>query len=149
MPGSGYGQISFTSAPTFSGTFTVSMLDGFQPNPGDSFVALRYPSAAGDFTSMEGLDLGGGLRLDPRFTKTGLTLTAAVYPTNALPSLAIYPSVSGVLVLWPVNFTGWELQCATNLAAPEWTPAPVAGTNNTVLPVTSPQQFFRLNLKGS
>ena len=144
-PGSDFGRIQFGSTPTLSGTFTVSLRDGFRPSPGDTFLVLSYPSAAGDFACLNGLDLGGGLRLEPWFARNGLTLTAAAYSTTGSPSAAICRSANGLWVAWPVEFNGWELQSATNLAAPDWAPVPVAGTNNTTLPATQPQQYFRLS----
>ena len=95
---------------------------------------------------MNGLDLGHGLRLNPNFTKASLTLVAAAYVTNALPGLALYRSVSGVLVAWPTNFTGWGMVAATNLTSPVfWSPVTVAGTNNTILPLSNSRQFIRLS----
>jgi hypothetical protein len=142
-PDISYGQIQFLS-PTFAGSFDVALLNGFRPSPGDSFSVLSYPSLTGDFTSMNGLDLGNGLQLVPHFSNTGLTLVAISNPTNTQPSLSLYLTSSGTLVSWPLNFTDWQLQTATNLATPVWIPVTVAGTNNTIVPRTGPQGFFRL-----
>jgi hypothetical protein len=143
-PGTGFGKIQFSAKPIFAGKFTLSTLNSYRPNPGDSFFVLSYPSAAGDFTSLNGLDLGSGLRLAPHFSASGLTLVAASYPVNPVPSLTMDRSVSGALVAWPVNFTGWQLQSATNLPALSWTTVPVTGSNSIVLPFAVPQQYFRL-----
>ena len=145
-PGSGYGQIQFLS-PTFAGSFNVNLLNGFRPGPGNNFAVLSYPSFAGNFTSLNGLDLGSGLQLVPQFGNTNLTLVAANYSASATPSLSLYPTANNsLLVSWPLNFTGWQLQTTTNLATPVWTPVTVAGTNNNiVLPMTGPQGFFRLD----
>jgi hypothetical protein len=143
-PGTGFGKIQFSATPTFVGKFTLGTLNGYRPNPGDSFFVISYPSATGDFTSFNGLDLGSGLRLAPRFSASGLTLVAGSYPVNPVPSLTLDGSISGLLVAWPVNFTGWQLQSATNLPALSWTTVPVTGSNNIVLPFAVPQQYFRL-----
>ena len=142
-PGTGFGRIQFSAKPTFAGKFALSTLNGYRPNPGDSFFVIGYPSAAGDFTTFNGLDLGSGLRLAPRFAPSGMALLAGSYPVNPVPSLTLDHSVSGFLVAWPVNFAGWQLQSTTNLAAPSWTAMPVAGTNNIVL-AAGPQEYFRL-----
>ena len=142
-PGTGFGRIQFSAKPTFAGKFALSTLNGYRPNPGDSFFVIGYPSAAGDFTTFNGLDLGSGLRLAPRFAPSGMALLAGSYPVNPVPSLTLDHSVSGFLVAWPVNFAGWQLQSTTNLAAPSWTAVPVAGTNNIVL-AAGPQEYFRL-----
>jgi hypothetical protein len=144
-PGTQYGHIRFPSAPTFSGKFTVTARNGFTPSPGNSFYVLSYPSASGNFIAMDGLDFGNGLWLAPHFAKTGLTLTTVNLPTSAEVTLSIYHLPSSVLVFWPIEFTGCQLYSTTNLTTPVWTPMPIAGINNTVVPITSPQQYFRLS----
>ncbi len=142
-PGTGFGKIQFTAKPTFAGKFALNTVGGYLPNPGNSFFVIGYPSAAGDFSSLGGLDLGSGLRLAPRTSAAGLTLVAASYTTGALPRLTLDHSVNGVFAAWPTNFTGWQLQTTTNLSAPVWVTVPVAGANNTVI-ATDRQGFFRL-----
>jgi hypothetical protein len=144
-PGTQYGHIHFSSAPTFSGKFTVTTRNGFTPSPGNTFYVLSYPSASGNFIAMDGLDFGNGLRLEPHFAKTGLTLTTVNVSTSAEVTLFIYRLPSSVLVSWPIEFTGCQLYSTTNLATPVWTLMPIAGINNTVVPITFPQQYFRLS----
>jgi hypothetical protein len=144
-PGTQYGHIHFPSAPTFSGKFTVTARDGFTPSPGNSFYVLSYPSASGNFIAMDGLDFGNGLWLAPHFAKTGLTLTTVNLPTSAEVTLSIYRLPGSVLMSWPIEFTGYQLYSTTNLVTPVWTFMPIAGINNTVVPITSPQQDFRLS----
>ncbi len=144
-PGAQYGHIHFSSAPTFSGRFTVTPRNGFTPSPGNTFYVLSYPSASGNFIAMDGLDYGNGLWLEPHFAKTGLTLTAVNLPTSTEAALFIYRLPSSLLVSWPIEFTGYQLYSTTNLAAPVWTPISVAGINNTVVPITLPEQYFRLS----
>ena len=141
--GSDFGQINFGTAPAFAGQFTISMRNGFRPSPGTSFSVLSYPSATGDLTSMNGLDLGSGLQLVPQLSGTGLTLLAAAYAANAQPSLSVYPTLNGVLLSWPLSYTGWQLDMTTNLATHIWTPVTLAGTNSTIVPRTA-QGYFRL-----
>lgn len=144
-PGTQYGHIHFPSVPTFSGKFTVTTRNGFTPSPGNAFYVLSYPSATGNFIAMDGLDFGNGLRLEPHFAKTGLTLTTVTVPTSAEPTLSIYRLPGSLLVSWPIEFTGYQLYSTTNLAPPVWTFMPVAGINNTVVPITSPQPYFRVS----
>ena len=143
-PGTGFGKIQFATKPTLVGKFNLDTLGGYRPTPGDRFVVLDYPSAAGDFSALNGLDLGSGLRLTPRFSESGLTLVASSYAISAAPSLTLDRSVSGVVVAWPVSFTGWQLQSTTNLTPPAWTTLPVPGTNNSVLSTTGTGRYFRL-----
>jgi uncharacterized repeat protein (TIGR03803 family) len=71
------------------------------------------------------------------------------------PQLAITPSGKNVVLSWPTDYasfdyTGYKLQCATNLASPIWNtnlPAPVVinGQNTVTNPISGAQQFFRLS----
>jgi hypothetical protein len=142
-PGTNFGQVQIDVAPVLGGAFTVVLTNGYRPNPGDSFQVLSYPSATGDFTSMNGLDLGGGLRLEPHFNPQGLTLVAATYPTNAAPVLSLFHANSGMLISWPAAFNAWQLYSTPDLANPNWTPVTVSGQNNTILSNVQ-QPFFRL-----
>jgi hypothetical protein len=142
-PGTQYGHIHFPTAPSFAGKFTVIPANGFFPVPGNSFSVLSYPSASGNFIAMNGLDYGNGLRLTPGFTKTDLTLKTIRIPTSGELNLLSYFLPGSLLVCWPIEFTGYNLYVTTNLTSPVWTPLPVAGTNNTVVPATLPMQYFR------
>jgi len=143
-PATGFGKIQFATTNSIVGKFILSTLGGYRPTPGTSFFVLGFPAVTGDFTSMEGLDLGNGLRLAPRPFASGMRLVAASYPITALPNLTLDHSLKGLLVGWPTNFTGWMLQTTTNLVAPSWQTIPVAGTNNTIVPIAGIQQYFRL-----
>lgn len=41
---------------------------------------LGWSSCAGTFTTINGLDLGGGLQFEPSYGATGLTLTVVASP---------------------------------------------------------------------
>ena len=65
-PGSGYGNISFSTPVSFDGTFTVSTRNGYLPTTnGTTFQVLSYPSETNFFTCLGGLDLGSGILLKP------------------------------------------------------------------------------------
>lgn len=138
-----YGLINSDSTLILGGRFTVTTRNGFRPNPGDSFYVLNYTSAVGDFVCMDGVDQGGGLRLAPQFSATGLTLTAITYPTNSLPNLGLLRSAQGFLVVWPPEFTGWQLYSTTNLATHYWSTVAVPGTNNTIVPIIGSEFYFQ------
>ena len=57
------------------GTLNITLIDSFSPQLGDSFVIMTFASSVGDFATYNGLNLGGGLELEPSFTATSLTLT--------------------------------------------------------------------------
>jgi hypothetical protein len=75
----------------------------------------------------------------------------AVVQTAGLLNLSIAQSGNNVIVSWPTNSAGFNLQSAINLAAPAaWSsnsPAPVVvnGRNTVTIPISGTQQFFRLS----
>ena len=145
LPGSGYSRISFSTPLSFDGTFTVSTRNGYLPNPGATFQVLSYPSATNSFTCLSGLDLGGGILLQPQFGPTALTLLATAYKTNASqPQLFVNHTLGGLAITWPVGFQGWALQSTTNLSSAAWSMVSNACVNQAVVPISAPQQYFRL-----
>jgi len=144
-PGSGYGKISFSTPLPFDGTFTVSTRNGYHPSPGATFQVLSYPASTNAFICLSGLDLGGGILLQPQFGPTSLTLLTTAYTANAsLPQLFINRTLGGVAITWPVGFPGWTLQSTTNLSSHTWETVPNACGNQAVVPGSAAQQYFRL-----
>jgi hypothetical protein len=72
-----YDQFVVSGTVTLEGTLTVSLVDGYVPDPGDAFRVLTYGTRVGTFTTIVGLDLGGGGSLVP------------VYGTDALALLTV------------------------------------------------------------
>lgn len=60
---------------TLDGTLNVTLINGFSPQLGDSFEIMTYGSRSGDFSTYNGLVLGGGLELQASFGASSLTLT--------------------------------------------------------------------------
>jgi hypothetical protein len=54
------------------GTLTVNLINGFQPNSGDSFQALTFRSGSGTFAAID----GDGPAFTPSFDPTDVTLVA-------------------------------------------------------------------------
>jgi hypothetical protein len=156
-PGTGFGKIQFNAAPAFAGKFVLNTLNGYRPNPGDSFLVISYPSFTGGFTSLNGLDLGGGLQLTPQMSATSLTLVASGH----------VPVISGLnlsganVVLNCANGLSGGIYVAlmsTNLARPlsQWSPVATnvrsADGNfsivvtNAVTPIVR-QRFFVIQLQ--
>jgi hypothetical protein len=72
--GTDYGQLIITGLATLDGTLNITLANGFTPNVGDSFQILLFGSRSGDFAIENGLNLGGGLQLDPAYDAASLTL---------------------------------------------------------------------------
>jgi hypothetical protein len=144
-PGSS-GQINCGGSILLDGTFSATLRDGFQPNPGESFTVLLNSSSPVAFSCLS-LDLGGGFLLQPQISGSVLTLTTVTYTTNAShPQMFITDSGDGITLQWPLGFPGWVLQTTTNLAAPVWAPVSVTCGNEAVVPVAAAQQYFRLRI---
>jgi hypothetical protein len=56
--GSEYGRLAVTGTATLGGALTVSLINGYTPNPGDRFSLLTFTAVSGDFAIV---DLAGGL----------------------------------------------------------------------------------------
>jgi hypothetical protein len=50
------------------------LINGYVPNPGDTFQIMTFGSRSGTFTTTNGLDLGGGRSFQVNLTSTSLTL---------------------------------------------------------------------------
>jgi hypothetical protein len=73
--GTEYDAIDISGIANFDGTINVSLINDFFPVLGDQFDIITYSSYTGD-TELDftGLILGNGLRLNPIFSDTGLSL---------------------------------------------------------------------------
>ena len=71
------GRIIVTGAATLNGTLSVSFVNGYVPNIGDSFQVVSYASRTGAFSAVNPIGLGAGLAISPAYNATNLTLTTA------------------------------------------------------------------------
>jgi uncharacterized repeat protein (TIGR03803 family) len=113
----------FTTLYNFSATNNVAgtNLDGAHPVGG---LLLSGNSLYG--TASEGGTAGYG------------TLFSILFP----PPLFITRSGTNVILNWPTNFAGFNLQFATNLSSPVWIGA--GGQNPVTNPIVGSQKYYRL-----
>jgi hypothetical protein len=78
-----YDVLAVTGAVTLAGTLEVELM-GYVPTAGDSLTVMQYTSRTGTFTNLIGLNLGGGLFLDPVYTSTGLSLVVRQVAANTI-----------------------------------------------------------------
>ncbi|MBI1925276.1 PEP-CTERM sorting domain-containing protein [Candidatus Poribacteria bacterium] len=76
LQGITYDFLNISLTAFLDGTLNVSLFGGFFPSVGDAFEILRSNSLSGTFTTINGLDLGGGFFLQPTYSATSLTLVA-------------------------------------------------------------------------
>jgi hypothetical protein len=79
-PGTEFSQVKTTDGAGLDGTLNLILLNGYEPNLGDTFLIMTYPSATGRFATINGLDIGNGKRFDLSYGATGLTLTVVPIP---------------------------------------------------------------------
>ena len=120
-----YGRIACSAPLTLNGPFSVSLLSGYTPALSNMFQLLTYPSVSGSFTSYNGLELGGGLKLTPKLDPTAFSLTvegSSVLPPTILTQPASQTVTAGTNVTFSVTASGtpplsylWRVN-GTNLA---------------------------------
>ncbi|HYB99850.1 MAG TPA: hypothetical protein VEC57_12035 [Candidatus Limnocylindrales bacterium] len=69
-----FGKVAVTGAANLAGTLEVALGDGFDPPVGTTFQIMTFGSRVGDFTTVEGLDIGNGKKLQRTTTATTMTL---------------------------------------------------------------------------
>ena len=133
-----------TGAARLRGSIGVRWADGYLPAAGTDFSVMTWASSTGEFCCFDNfIQLGQGRQLTPVYSANGLTLAtiAAAEPTAVPLRVAVD---GGVLVCWPVEFPGYELEWCTNVSESQWTV--VSGVTNHWLepPRLATEKYFRL-----
>ena len=103
--GSKYDQLVVSGAAMLAGNVDVSLIDGFQPALGETFVPLTFGSSSGNFAFYNGIVVGNRLILDPALNPDNLTLTAQPAVTSTTLAAPASPSVSGQSVTFTAMVT--------------------------------------------
>ena len=72
--GTEFDQLAVLNNVDLAGALNISIINGFTPILGDTFEVLTFGSRIGEFTSVHGLDAGGGLIFELNYGPTELTL---------------------------------------------------------------------------
>ncbi len=83
--GTGHDQLVVTGAATLSGILNVSLINGFEPQLGDTFFIVDHPTSGTGNFSVENLPvLPGGLMMEINYADPGVTLTVVSGSTDTL-----------------------------------------------------------------
>jgi hypothetical protein len=142
--GTQYSQLAVAGAASLAGSLNLRLINGFIPQPGDTFQVLACAARAGAFNSISAAQPEGTVWV-PRYTGTNVTLTLASQVTLATPSLA------GSALRLPFSTTAgltYVVQKTDALYPADWqTLATVQGSGalETVEDSASqPQAFYRI-----
>ncbi|HWL32596.1 MAG TPA: Calx-beta domain-containing protein [Gaiellaceae bacterium] len=72
--GTDFDQLAVTGAAALNGTLRIETINGFIPAEGDRFRIVTAGSRTGEFLSLVGADLGGGLGYTADYDSTGVSL---------------------------------------------------------------------------
>lgn len=114
--GTQYSQLAIAGAASLAGGLELRPINGFIPQPGDTFQLLTCAARAGTFSGISGPQPAGTVWM-PRYTGTNVTLVLASQVPLAGPSLA-----GGILRL-PFNTTAgvaYVVQKTDILRPAEW-----------------------------
>jgi fibronectin-binding autotransporter adhesin len=104
--------VNHSGTATLGGTLDLSLINGFTPGLGDTFQFLTATSLVGNFTSVIGSDLGGGLAFDVIYGSNDVTLevisTLLAGDLNADGFVGI-ADLNIVLGVWNTNVTPGDL----------------------------------------
>ena len=92
--GSDFDRINFTGAGTLDGSLAVSLINGFNPQVGDTFVFIQGGALGGAFDAMSLPVLNGDLSWS--YVQSPAAATLQVVPEPTAASLVIAASVLGV-----------------------------------------------------
>jgi hypothetical protein len=150
-PGMQHDQLQATWGINLGGALGICLAPGYRPGIGDRFEIVRCLNdsyLSGQFRTIWGLDLGGGLYLDPVYGTTNLALVATTGPVR-VGWLDVVPCEIGQKL---VRFTGtpntaWRLEATTDFSG--WQSLLTNATPSGVLEYldttaqTTPWRFFQ------
>ncbi|MEP0547484.1 MAG: Ig-like domain-containing protein [Rhodothermales bacterium] len=84
-PGTGYDRLVVVGDITLGGELIVGLSGGYVPEVGQTFDVLTYSDRAGEFETYTGLELGGGLALEPSYDDANGALTLTVVEVGNAP----------------------------------------------------------------
>jgi uncharacterized repeat protein (TIGR03803 family) len=143
---------SFNNGPGTTGNGTIFSLN----TNGMAFTNLHNFSPAPGYTNSDGYYPNGGMVLSSNIIygatdEGGIYGNGVIFAISLPPLLTIIHSGANVILVWPTNAVGFNLQSRSNSLSPQvWaavSPAPVVvnGQNTVTNPASGTQKFYRLS----
>ncbi len=147
VPGSEYEQFAVGGAASLDGQLLLRFVNGFVPQPGQTFTVLTCANLGGTFATITAPPLAGTVWV-PRYNGTNVTLALADKANLARSS------ISGGALNLPVSTTPgirYVVQAADELSPANWqTLTTIAGDGTVTIvsdPVTRAHRFYRVLLQ--
>lgn len=99
--GTGFDQLQVTGTAALAGTLSVSLLNGFQPAPSDTFEIMTFASVSGDFTSVVGDYVSTSFSATNCLVSVGSPALGQPLHVKATPRSLCMPGVPTVLTATP------------------------------------------------
>jgi len=93
--GTRFDQVNISGAAALGGTMNTSFLNGFVPNPGDSFPVLNYGSYSAGFDQLTNNTFGNHQSLEPVYSTTSLNLVTTLFEINVSPTSGLTTTQAG------------------------------------------------------
>jgi hypothetical protein len=144
-----FGSINFPNNVQLSGRLSVNLRNHYSPAVSNSFPVVVYGAETGTFSSLS-LPRLSGLGWQTNVTSTTFTLSVVTASPLQL-SAGLSVSKNSMSLSWD-GLLGqtYQVQCATNLAPPNWVDlgGPIAGTNGPITVLdslsASPNKYYRI-----
>ncbi len=94
-PGTQHDQAVISGAATLGGTLAISLINGFEPNIGDTFTIMTFGSHSGDFAAVSGAGIPNGKMFQKTVNATSVVLQVVLQPTptpTATPTSTATPT---------------------------------------------------------
>jgi hypothetical protein len=152
------GLYPLLEAPTFTppgGDFTNSVSVSMSVPVGTVYYTTNGldPRLAGGAIASTALVFSGPLTLTGSsrilartlYTNTWSALSEVIFPAAELPpKLDIVSNGSSIILSWPPEITGYQLESATIISSGLWVPVPTSLTNTVILPASGTGGYYRL-----
>ena len=77
-----YDVLEITGHATLGGALEVALIDGFKPSCGDVFEFMTFGSRTGEFTEVNGLNLGDGIYCELAYGPQSASITTVPEPAT-------------------------------------------------------------------